>query len=419
MFENVLFQSAPDLLADDIRRERLPGSLLFAGPPASGKLTCALELARVLSCREKGLWNCTCPSCRQHKALVSSSVLVTGPGNRSLEIAAARNTLLAQNANNTSHLEAARYLYLRAVRKLTVRFSPILWEGDDKSSKFAPLLQAVDEDLEQLNPGRVLPDGDHLEKITADIEKQCTKLEDSFLYDALPVSQIRNFSAWAHLSSAAGRKILIIENADVMADSARNALLKILEEPPEDVTFILTSTRRGAMLPTILSRVRTYTFFPRTQPQQQTVIERVFHYAPRLGGGQLPESIHAFLQMFLPVQPAIVHDYARQFFRCVASGHVPDIPQIVSGCGGFSPSVLFTIFLQELTDCQRSLASSAAGAEASARLLGEIRSVAEDVRVFNLNPAAALERLTRSFMQVNMLNDGIFRSLVQEAATDE
>ncbi len=419
MFENVLFQSAPDLLTEDIRRERLPGSLLFAGPAASGKLTCALELARVLSCREQGAWNCTCSNCRQHKALVSPAVLVTGPGNRSLEIAAARNTLLAQNANNTSHLEAARYLYLRAVRKLTVRFSPVLWEGDDKVSKFSPLLQAIDEDLEQLEPGRTIPDGEQLEKITADVAKQCAKLEDSFLYDALPVSQIRNFSSWAHLTSAAGRKVLIIENADVMADSARNALLKILEEPPENVTFILTTTRRGAMLPTILSRVRTYTFFPRTQQQQQTVIERVFHYNARMNGGKLPDSIDAFLQTFLPVQPDLVRDYAGQYFRCIAAGHVPDIPQIAAACGSFSPAVLFTIFLQGIIECQRPLAVSAAGAEASARILAELRTVADDVRVFNLNPAAALERLTRSLMQTNMLNGGIFRSLIQEASDGE
>lgn len=250
MFENVLFQSAPGLLVDDIHHERLPGSILFAGPAASAKLTSALELARVLSCSGDGSWNCTCRNCAQHKALVSPNVLVVGPGNRSLEIAAAKSTLLAQNANNTNHLEAARFLYLRAVRKLTVRFSPILWEGEDKASKFAPLLQIIDEELEKLTPGRIIPDGDELSKITDTIEKQCAKLEDSFLYDALPVSQIRNFSAWAHLSSGNGKKVLIIENADAMADSARNALLKILEEPPADTMFILTTTRRGAMLPT-------------------------------------------------------------------------------------------------------------------------------------------------------------------------
>ena len=45
-----------------------------------------------------------------------------------------------------------------------------------------------------------------------------------------------------------------------MSESVRNALLKILEEPPSDCNFILLTSKRNAILPTILSRVRTYEF---------------------------------------------------------------------------------------------------------------------------------------------------------------
>ena len=226
--------------------------------------------------------------------MVSPNVLVAGPGDCTLEISAARNTLLFQNAQNSSHLEAARYLYIRAVRKLTVRFSPVLWEGEDKLAKFTPLIQAIDENLELLSPGRMLPDGDELEKILDEIDKNCEKLESSFLYDSLPVSQIRNFSVWAHLTSNTGKKVLIIENVDRMADSSRNALLKILEEPPENTMFILTTAKRGAVLPTILSRVRTYNFFERTVEQQRNVVTRVFHYVPFAGDAPV-ESVNGFL----------------------------------------------------------------------------------------------------------------------------
>ena len=72
MFENLVNQEAGKQLASDIRNNRLPGAILFAGAEASGKLTAALETARILSCHEKpqGKWTCTCPSCLQHKALV-------------------------------------------------------------------------------------------------------------------------------------------------------------------------------------------------------------------------------------------------------------------------------------------------------------------------------------------------------------
>src|SRR5574344_583034 len=410
MFENVLSQSASSLLEEDINRCMLPGSILLAGPAASGKLTTALELARILSCKgeTKGLWSCTCPSCLRHKALVSPNVLVVGPGDRSLEIAAARNTLLFENANNTKHLEAARYLYIRAVRKLTVRFNPLLWEGDDKLAKFSPLLQAIDESLEELEPGRSIPDGEELEKILNDILKNTTKLEDSFLYDALPVSQIRSISAWAHLAANDGKRVVIIENADRMADSARNALLKILEEPPADTQFVLTTTRRGAMLPTILSRVRTYSFFERTVEQQQGVIDRVFHYQP-LPGAKKPDTIDEFLQSYLPVQPSYVKQYAETFFNSIAEGHVPDISSIVKGCGGFDPRVLFRIFIEGIINTQKELKSTPAGAESSAELLEMLRKAYNNVTVYNQNPLSALEELARNMLMVNHQNNGIFK----------
>lgn len=49
-------------------------------------------------------------------------------------------------------------------------------------------------------------------------------------------------------------KVYILEDSQNMNDSSENALLKILEEPPRGVYFILTCTSRAAMLPTVLSR---------------------------------------------------------------------------------------------------------------------------------------------------------------------
>ena len=106
MFENLLFQPASLQLSEDIRQGQLPNALLFAGPPASGKLTCALELARVLSCtaRPAGAWQCSCDSCLKHKSLVSTSVLLAGNRSCSLEIAASAKTFLEALSCGASHL---------------------------------------------------------------------------------------------------------------------------------------------------------------------------------------------------------------------------------------------------------------------------------------------------------------------------
>lgn len=51
------------------------------------------------------------------------------------------------------------------------------------------------------------------------------------------------------------RKVYLLENASSMTEQAQNALLKIMEEPPEYACFLLTCESAAQMLPTILSRV--------------------------------------------------------------------------------------------------------------------------------------------------------------------
>ena len=51
--------------------------------------------------------------------------------------------------SSASHLKASRYLFVRSIRKLSSRFSPVLWEGEDKVSKLAPILASMDEALEE------------------------------------------------------------------------------------------------------------------------------------------------------------------------------------------------------------------------------------------------------------------------------
>ena len=58
------------------------------------------------------------------------------------------------------------------------------------------------------------------------------------------------------------KKIYILRNIHEMSEQAQNTLLKIIEEPPAHVLFILTCQSRARILPTILSRVVTLTLSP-------------------------------------------------------------------------------------------------------------------------------------------------------------
>jgi DNA polymerase-3 subunit delta' len=71
----------------------------------------------------------------------------------------------------------------------------------------------------------------------------------------ITVADIRALSGFYRMTSAAGSwRIAIVDPAEAMNQNAANALLKILEEPPERCVIILISHAPGRLLPTIRSR---------------------------------------------------------------------------------------------------------------------------------------------------------------------
>jgi len=71
---------------------------------------------------------------------------------------------------------------------------------------------------------------------------------------------------------SADYKVYIIEDGDALTQQAQNALLKILEEPPAYVVFIICTTNTGFILPTVLSRSRTVKLLPRSDSDIQRYI---------------------------------------------------------------------------------------------------------------------------------------------------
>jgi DNA polymerase III subunit delta' len=58
------------------------------------------------------------------------------------------------------------------------------------------------------------------------------------------------------------RRFVIVDPADAMNPQAQNALLKTLEEPPDDTTLVLVASSPDALLPTIRSRCLRVSFAP-------------------------------------------------------------------------------------------------------------------------------------------------------------
>lgn len=67
-------------------------------------------------------------------------------------------------------------------------------------------------------------------------------------------------------------KVYIIDEAHMLSNAAFNALLKTLEEPPSYVVFVLATTEKHKILPTVLSRCQVFDFKP---IQVQQIIDRL------------------------------------------------------------------------------------------------------------------------------------------------
>jgi DNA polymerase-3 subunit gamma/tau len=333
VFENIIAQDAVLQLTEDILSRRLPPSLLFFGPPASGKGSAALELARVLSCQidtgeNKAVsapWNCSCPACARHRYLIHGDLLILGPRPFAAEIAAARAAFLREPDS-----PATRALFIRSLRKLLARFSPVLFEDDPKLKKVSPLLQSLEEALdefESITGEGDIPSGNKtvLEELTGTMSKSAVKLEDEGMGELIPIAQIRRAAYWGRLAPNGRRKVLLIENAGQMREEARNSLLKILEEPPQALSIILTAQRRESIMPTLLSRLRPYRFLKRDGEGEREVIRRVFRDTQAAarendpGNAVAPAGlISAYLDSFLPQSAEKLYPLAAFFIASVA-----------------------------------------------------------------------------------------------------
>jgi DNA polymerase-3 subunit delta' len=81
------------------------------------------------------------------------------------------------------------------------------------------------------------------------------------LKDAHRLETMRRLQSEAYLRSyEGGKKLFILESAELLLEEAANNLLKVLEEPPEDTVFILVCADWDKLLPTILSRCQLFNF---------------------------------------------------------------------------------------------------------------------------------------------------------------
>ena len=96
------------------------------------------------------------------------------------------------------------------------------------------------------------------------------------LKTVIPVDTVRELRRFFGLSAGGnGRRVVIVDCIDEMNANAANALLKVLEEPPQDAVLLLVTHQPSRILPTIRSRCRTLACVPMSPDD----LERAFAQA--------------------------------------------------------------------------------------------------------------------------------------------
>lgn len=136
---------------------------------------------------------------------------------------------------------------------------------------------------------RVAPDGDD-----ADDEGESTRKEKKRGASQIKIDAIRDLEDFVFVGSHRhGKRVVLINQADAMNAAAANSLLKILEEPPATVYFILTSGYPRRLLPTIRSRTRVLPFRRPDEDvalawlKQNGVDSKAARFLPLAGGAPL------------------------------------------------------------------------------------------------------------------------------------
>ena len=154
--------------------------------------------------------------------------------------------------------------------------------------------------------------------------------------NAILIDDVRGLRNSIYLKAFEGRyKVAILIGADRMNPHSGNALLRVLEEPPENSVLILTAARLSRVLPTIISRCIRVTFprfsneyIARCLARESELSEERAIEAASLSGGSLITARELCDEEF-----DTIRDMAAWLMRLVLSKPSPEDYEIIMGSG--------------------------------------------------------------------------------------
>ncbi|MBM3504706.1 MAG: DNA polymerase III subunit delta' [Alphaproteobacteria bacterium] len=164
----------------------------------------------------------------------------------------------------------------RGIGKATLayRFARHLLSRRDSGSEVSLFGEPSTQSLEvpaESSVFRLVAQGAHPDLITVEraYDEKAKRLRGE-----ISVDDVRRLTPFfGTTASGEGWRVAIVDSVDDLNRNAANALLKILEEPPERGVLILIAHTRGAVLPTIRSRCATLTMAPLAASEVAAVLQ--------------------------------------------------------------------------------------------------------------------------------------------------
>ncbi len=173
----------------------------------------------------------------------------------------------------------------------------------------------------------------------------CRGVEDDSLTDVSEIDAasnngvdfIRELREEAFFTPAMARyRVYIIDEVHMLSPSAFNALLKIMEEPPAHVIFILSTTEIHKVLPTIISRCQRFDF---KRIDSSIIAQRLLHIA-KLEGIELTED---GAMQIARLSDGALRDALSLLDVCRARGVVVDADAVANAVGLMGDDHLFEL----------------------------------------------------------------------------
>ena len=204
--------------------------------------------------------------------------------------------------------------------------------------------------------------------------------------------------------AAVRRRVYIVDEVHMLSISAFNALLKILEEPPEHLMFILATTELNKVPATILSRCQRYNF--RRLPPE-TVASRLQYVARE-------ENLELTLgaaEMLGRLAEGAMRDGLNMLDQCMGRGKIDeDVVRDAMGLAGGARTAEILFAVAE-GDTARALAAFDAlwqDGKSPETLLGELCSLERDALILSVAPKGGNALLSGAY------DDAVLRSVCEK-----